>query len=57
MQELLTLWINLNMVQTNICLQYEQILNQSHHGHPTVAQVTHAGHRGRLQIHIDPDFL
>ena len=56
-QELLTLHINLSMMQTNIYLQYEQMLDQSHHGHPTVVQITHTGHCGRPRIHIDPDFL
>src|SRR6202044_1458725 len=56
-QELLTLRINLSMMRTDIRLQYEQMLDQSHHGHPTVVQVTHTGHRGRPRIHIDPDFL
>jgi len=55
--ELSTLRINLGMMQTDVGLQYEQTLYQSHHGYPTVVQAINTGRRGRPAIHIDPDFL
>lgn len=55
--ELSTLRINLGMMQMDVRLQYEQTLDQSHHGHPTVVQTINTGRRGRPAIHIDPGFL
>ena len=55
--ELSTLRINLSMMQADIRMQYEQTLNQSHHGHPTIVQEIHTGRRGRPRIYIDPEFL
>jgi hypothetical protein len=45
------------MMRSDIHLQYQQVLDESHHGHPTVVQTIHTGNRGRPRIHIDPDFL
>jgi hypothetical protein len=36
---------------------YQQYLDHSHHGHPSVIESTHTGQRGRPAYHIDPDFL
>ena len=44
-------------MQTDIRLQYDQTLDQSHHGYPTVIETVHTGNRGRPRIHIDPYFL
>jgi hypothetical protein len=44
-------------MQTDIRLQYNQALDESHHGHPTVVETVHARARGRPSIAIDPDFL
>jgi len=44
-------------MQTDIRLLYEQSLDQSHHGHPTVVETVYTGRRGRPQIRIDPAFL
>ena len=55
--ELSTLRINLGVMQNDIRLEYEQVLDQSHHGHPTVVQTIRTGGRGRPRIAIDPDFL
>ena len=41
----------------DICLQYEQTLNKSHHGHPTDVQVINTGHCGQPAIYINPNFL
>lgn len=38
-------------------LFYDQALDRSHHGRPTVIQAVHTGRRGRPRIVIDPDFL
>jgi len=44
-------------MQDDIRLQYNQTLDESHHGHPTVVHLVHTGARGRPSIAIDPDFL
>jgi hypothetical protein len=44
-------------MQSDIRLQYEQVLNESHHGRPTVVETIHTGRPGRPRIHIDPTFL
>lgn len=41
----------------DIRLCYEQLLNESHSGHPSVVERTSDGHRGRPRVIIDPDFL
>jgi hypothetical protein len=55
--ELSTLRQNLRIMQMDIRLQYEEVLDQSHHGHPTVVEMIHTGHRGRPRVRIDPEFL
>ncbi len=44
-------------MQTDIQLQYNQSLDESHHGHPTVVDTVYTGTHGRPSIAIDPDFL
>jgi hypothetical protein len=44
-------------MQQDIRLQYQQALDESHHGRPTVVEHIHTGERGRPRIYIDPDFL
>ena len=44
-------------MQSDIILQYQQILDESHHGRPTIVQTVRTGNRGRPRIHIDPNFL
>ena len=41
----------------DIRLQYEEALDQSHHGHPTVVKTVHTGRVGWPPIYIDPEFL
>jgi hypothetical protein len=55
--ELSTLRHNLGIMQMDIRLQYEEALDQSHYGCPTVVERIHSGLRGRPRVHIDPDFL
>src|SRR6266481_722608 len=55
--ELETLQMNLTLMQQDIRLQYQQALDESHHGRPTVVEHIHTGERGRPRIYIDPDFL
>jgi hypothetical protein len=45
------------MMQNDIRLQYEQAVDQSHHGHPVVIETVETGTRGRPAYDIDPDFL
>ena len=44
-------------MQNDVRLQYQQTLDESHHGHPTVVHAVHTGGPGRPSITIDPDFL
>lgn len=44
-------------MQIDVRLQYEQVVDESHHGHPTVVQTVHTGTVGRPAIEIDPYFL
>lgn len=44
-------------MQNDVRLQYEQAVDQSHHGHPTIVETIHTGAPGRPAIAIDPDFL
>lgn len=44
-------------MQADIRLRYEEMLDASHHGQPTIVQTIHTGNRGRPRIHIDPQFL
>jgi len=44
-------------MQTDVRLQYEQSLDESHHGRPTIVETVYTGNRGRPRIQIDPDFL
>jgi hypothetical protein len=55
--ELSTLRHNLGIMQIDIRLQYEEVLDHSHYGRPTVVQRIHTGLHGRPRVHIDPEFL
>lgn len=44
-------------MQMDVHLQYEEALDLSHHGHPTVVETVHTGSQGQPPIFIDPDFL
>ena len=44
-------------MQQDIRLQYQQALDESHHGRPTIVEHIYTGERGRPRIYIDPDFL
>jgi hypothetical protein len=56
-EELLTLCTNLTMMQSDICLCYEEMLDASHHRYPVIVQTIRTGRHGRPRIHIDPLFL
>jgi len=45
------------MMQTDIRQRYEEMLDASHHGRPTIVQTIRTGNRGRPRIQIDPEFL
>ena len=38
-------------------MKYNDMLEESHYGHPDIVQKVHSGGRGRPRISIDPDFL
>lgn len=44
-------------MRNDIRLEYEQALEASHHGRPTVVETVHTGRRGRPRIEIDPSWL
>jgi hypothetical protein len=44
-------------MQMDIRLRYDETLDASHHGRPTIIQTIHTGARGRPRIQIDPTFL
>lgn len=55
--ELTILQANLAAMRSEICQQYEQALDSSHHEHPILTKQVYTGRRGSPAIHIDPDFL
>jgi hypothetical protein len=56
-QELQVLQYNLAIMQNDIRLQYQQAIDESHHGYPAIVETIHTGSRGRPSIRIDPEFL
>jgi len=44
-------------MQSDVNNLYQQSLDTSHYGHPTVLSNIYSGGRGRPRIHIDPSFL
>ena len=44
-------------MQTDMRLQYQDILDESHHGRPALIQTIRTGHQGHPRLVIDPDFL
>ena len=44
-------------MQNNIRLQYQQSIDESHHGYPSVVETIYTGSCGRPSIRIDPEFL
>lgn len=44
-------------MRNDIRNRYDQLLNESHSGYPTVMHVEQTGRRGRPRIVIDPEFL
>ncbi|KAF8058661.1 hypothetical protein FPV67DRAFT_1391617, partial [Lyophyllum atratum] len=56
-EELALIQHNLAIMQNDVRQQYDQATNESHHGQPVIVETVHTGHRGRPQIHIDPEFL
>ncbi|KAJ7025356.1 hypothetical protein C8F04DRAFT_1191496 [Mycena alexandri] len=56
-EELETLWTNLGLMLNDVQIGYQQVLDASHHGHPTVVERVHTGWPGRPRVVIDPNFL
>lgn len=44
-------------MQNDIRLQYQQAIDESHHGYPDIVETIYTGSRGRPSIRIDPEFL
>lgn len=44
-------------MQNDIRLQYQQAIDESHHGYPAIVETIYTGSRGRPSIRIDPEFL
>ncbi|KAF8882085.1 hypothetical protein BD779DRAFT_1394954, partial [Infundibulicybe gibba] len=55
--ELTMLQHNISLMQGDIRAQFNQTLDESHHGQPQVVQVIHSGNVGRPRIEIDAEFL
>ncbi|KAJ7922570.1 hypothetical protein B0H13DRAFT_2409610, partial [Mycena leptocephala] len=48
---------NVEAMQNDVRLGYQQAVDQSHHGRPTVVEIVHTGGPGRPATVINPDFL
>ena len=48
---------NLGLMQTDVHIKYQEALDSSHHGRPTIIKTIYTGDRGRPCISIDPNFL
>ncbi|KAJ7149387.1 hypothetical protein C8R43DRAFT_1096902 [Mycena crocata] len=44
-------------MQNDIRLEYQDSVDASHHGHPSLVQIVPSDGPGRPRIHIDPEFL
>lgn len=44
-------------MQHDIRLHYQHLLDEEHHGHPSVVEIVYTGERGRPRMQIDRDFL
>ena len=56
-EELQMIHTNLAAMIIDICQQYNDILDQSHHGWPVIVQTEHNGCRGRPSMKIFYDGL
>lgn len=56
-EELNTIRTSISIMQHDVRLQYQETLDLSHHGRPTIVQTVRTGRRGRPRVFIDPDFL
>jgi len=44
-------------MQSDVGLQYQQVLDESHHGRPTIIEPVYTGNRGCPRLEINQDFL
>ncbi|KAJ7748135.1 hypothetical protein B0H16DRAFT_1849759 [Mycena metata] len=56
-EELETLQTNLGLMLNDVEIVYQQAIDASHHGRPTVVERVHTGRPGRPRVVIDPNFL
>ena len=52
-----TIMQSLAIMRNDVRQQYEQTINESHHGHPAIVETVHTGQRGRPSLQIDREFL
>lgn len=55
--ELNTIHTNLGIMQTDMHMQYQDVLDVSHHGQPAIVETIHMGNCGHRCVSIDPVFL
>ena len=48
---------NLGLIQTDVHIKYQEALDSSHHGRPTIIETIYTGDCGHPRISIDPNFL
>ena len=48
---------SLAIMRNDVRQQYEQTINESHHGHPVILETIHTGQRGRPALQINREFL
>ena len=53
----MTIRSNLSLMQTDVSIQYQQALDESHHGRPMVVQLIYTSNWGCPQLEINPEFL
>ncbi|KAJ7137391.1 hypothetical protein C8R43DRAFT_893734 [Mycena crocata] len=56
-EEFSILQLSLASMQNDIRLEYQDSVDASHHGHPSLVQIVPSDGPGRPRIHIDPEFL
>ena len=52
-----TIMQSLAIMQNDVRQQYEQTINESHHGHPVIVETIHTGQCGRPALQINCEFL
>ena len=56
-KELSIIHTSLGIMQTYVCIKYQEALDLSHHGRPKIIKTIYTGNHGHLHISINPNFL